>query len=340
MMQPCFIITIESDGDGGWSDSRTIAAKNGRYLERFQDLCESFGLKPTYLTNLEMAKCPVFKGFGGWILARGTGEIGMHLQAWNTPPLMPLTVDDQRHQPYLIEYPESVMREKVRSMTGILEDTFGVKMVSHRAGRWDLDERYASILVEEGYCVDCSVTPRWDWTRSRGAPKGCGGPDYRAFPDEAYWLDLSDVSRSGDSPLLEVPMTISPCRRTVARGLSDTLRQLPGPLIALTDPIRRICDRLAPPGRWLRPNGKNGLELLQIVEQVLADGRSYAELTLHSAEFKPGGGSMNRGDTVIERLFADLTVLFSAIQGRFRGTTLAEFHAHVVSQQPGEVVPT
>ena len=340
MIQPCFIITIESEGHDGWSGSRTITAKNVRYLERFQDLCESFGLRPTYLTNLEMAKCPVFKGFGGWILARGAGEIGMHLQAWNTPPLVALTDDDQRQQPHLIEYPEPVMREKIRSMTAILEDTFGVKMLSHRAGRWGLDERYASILVEEGYCVDCSVAPRWYWTGNRGARRGRRGPDYGEFPDEAYWVDLSDISRSGDSGLLEVPVTILPSRRTMARGLSDTLRQLPAPLVALTDPVRRICDRLTPPGRWLRPNGRNGVDLLQIVERVLVDGRSYAEFMLHSSQVMPGGSRTCRTDADVERLFADLTVLFSAIQGRFRGTTLSEFHARVVSRQTAKVVRT
>jgi hypothetical protein len=264
----------------------------------------------------------------------------VQVNAWNTPPLVPLTDDDRRHRPYLIEYAEPVMREKIRRMTAILEDTFGVKMVSHRAGRWNLDERYASILVEEGYCVDSSVTPQWCWTGKRGDRRERAVPDPRAFPDEAYWVDLSDISRSGDSPLLEVPMTILPSRRTLARRLSDTLRQLPKPLIALTDPIRRICDRLTPPGRWLRPNGENGLELLQIVEQVLAEGRSYAEFVLPSSRFMPGDSRICQTEADIERLFDDLTVLFSAIQGRFRGTTLAEFHARVVSHQTAEVART
>jgi len=340
MMQPCFIITIDTEGDSGWTGSETVTTKNARYLERFQDLCESYGLKPTYLTNLEMARCPVFRGFGKWILARGTGEIGMHLHAWDTPPIVPLTNNDCRHQPYLIEYPEPIMREKIRSMTAILEDVFGVKMVSHRAGRWGFDERYARILVEEGYGVDCSVTPHWYWTGNRGDPKGRGGPDYGTFPEDAYWVDLSDISKRGESPLLEVPMTILPNGRTVARAVSERVRRLPEPLRALTDPIRRICDRVTPPGRWLRPDGRNGLDLLQIVEQVLLDGRSYAEFMLHSSEFMPGGSPIFQTEADIERLYGDLTVLFSAIQGRFRGATLAEFHAEISSRQTSEVVST
>ena len=40
-----------------------------------------------------------------------------------------------------------------------LEGRFGEKMTSHRAGRWAFDSRYARLLVEHGYLVDCSVTP-------------------------------------------------------------------------------------------------------------------------------------------------------------------------------------
>ncbi len=62
-----------------------------------------------------------------------------------------------------------MMREKVDYMTRLLEDTFQTKMVSHRAGRWAFDERYARLLVEYGYQVDCSVTPRVNWKTAKGA---------------------------------------------------------------------------------------------------------------------------------------------------------------------------
>ena len=101
-----------------------------------------------------------------------------------------------------------MMREKVDYMTRLLEDTFQTKMVSHRAGRWAFDERYARLLVEYGYQVDCSVTPRVNWKTAKGAPQGDGGTDYRRFPQHAYFLDENDISREGHSPLLEVPMSI------------------------------------------------------------------------------------------------------------------------------------
>jgi hypothetical protein len=122
--------------------------ENTGYLPRFQDLCERYGFKPTWLTNYEMAMDPAFVEFGKDVIARKQGEIGMHLHAWNSPPEAPLTDDDWRWQPFLVEYPDTVLRDKVVYMTDLLEEKFQTKMLSHRAGRWAFDERYAAILTD------------------------------------------------------------------------------------------------------------------------------------------------------------------------------------------------
>src|SRR5262249_55521079 len=147
-----------------------------------------------YLTNYEMAMSDPFVEFGRDVLARGAGEIGMHLHAWNSPPLVPLTGDDFRFQPYLVEYPEPVMREKIATMTRLLEDRFDRVILTHRAGRLGFDGRYAAILLREGYRVDCSVSPGLDWRGTLGDPDGKGGSDYSAFPDRPYFFDPSDIA--------------------------------------------------------------------------------------------------------------------------------------------------
>src|SRR5471030_1020549 len=111
----------------------------------------------------------------------------MHLHAWNSPPPFDLTGDDGRHKPYLIEYPDDIIVAKVKAQTQLLEDTFQTKMLSHRAGRWALNEFYVKALIENGYRIDCSVTPRVDWRSSPGAPQGQGGTNYIGFPDQAYF---------------------------------------------------------------------------------------------------------------------------------------------------------
>ena len=108
----------------------------------------------------------------------------------------------------MIEYPADQIRAKVDHMTKLLEDAFQTKMLSHRAGRWAFNEYYASLLLEYGYQVDCSVTPRVNWQFSPGNPQGNGGTDYSRFPSQAYFIDPQNIAKPGASALLEVPMSI------------------------------------------------------------------------------------------------------------------------------------
>lgn len=316
--KPFFLITIDTEGDNLWSTPRSITTQNALFLPRFQSLCESYGMKPTYLTNYEMAVSPFFQEFGRDVLNREAGEIGMHLHAWNTPPLVPLTEDDFTFQPYLVEYPKNVMRDKITVMTDMLEDIFGVKMISHRAGRWSFNETYAQILVEKEYRVDCSVTPHVSRVNYLGDPKQGGGTDYSRFPDEAYFLDLADISRPGNSPLLEIPVSIV-CPQ---RPLIDWLRMF----IKNSWLERRVLNRFFPPIQWLRPNGRNRRGLLYIMQRAINERKSSVEFMLHSSELMPGASPTFPDDKDIEALYDDLEVIFDLAQDQFTGATLTEYY--------------
>ena len=175
----------------------------------FRALCDKFDFKPTYLTNYEMATCKSFQKFGRETLAYDTGEIGMHLHAWNSPPITPLTANDLLNHPYLTEYPEGLMRDKIRVMTELLEQVFQIKVYRPSRGRWALNEVYAQILVDKGYHVDCSVTPFLSWKTHIGDPNKEGGTNYTGFPDKAYLVNLDCIKIPGVSALLEIPMTIA-----------------------------------------------------------------------------------------------------------------------------------
>jgi hypothetical protein len=332
--RPRFLITIDTEGDNLWAAPRTVTTRNATFLGRFQALCESFGMRPTYLTDYQMARCPVFQKFGRDVLRRGVAEIGMHLHAWDTPPLVPLTADDTAHLPYLIEYPAAVMRDKVAVMTDVLEDTFGQKMVSHRAGRWGFNEVYARILAEHGYLVDCSVTPHKSWRAYRGAPDGPGGPDFSHFPDRAYFLDLDDIRRPGTSPLLEVPLTVFRPGELLGRLLHRLVRRAPRL-------FRSGVNRLYPALVQLRPERGNRRELLGIVKRAGREGRDYVEFMLHSSEFMPGGSPTFRDAADIDALYDDLAALFAtAVAEGFQGATLDDYARDFAAacRPAGEVV--
>ncbi|CAI1838719.1 Uncharacterised protein [Serratia quinivorans] len=313
MTKPAFLITIDTEGDNLWQNHDRISTENTRFLPRFQALCEKYGFKPVYLTNYEMAVDAEYVEFARDVIARNTGEVGMHLHAWNSPPLTPLTDDDWRHKPYLIEYPADQIRAKVDHMTKLLEDSFQTKMLSHRAGRWAFNEYYATLLLEYGYQVDCSVTPRVNWQYSPGNPQGNGGTDYRNFPSQAYFIDPENIARAGSSPLLEVPMSI----QYKHSALMNTLKQG-------YDSLRG--KQRSPSVNWLRPSGGNLEKMKSVAEQCLTQGHDYVEFMLHSSEFMPGGSPTFKTQQDIEVLYRDLEQLFAWLQQRTIGMTLAEYY--------------
>src|SRR5262249_49462513 len=145
-----FLITIDTEADNGWARQKELTTKNARFLPKFQELCESYDFKPTYLTTYEMALDPFFQEFGRDVITRRQGEIGAHLHAWSSPPLVSLTEADYRFLPYITEYPDYLVRQKTAYLTGVLEETFQVDMVSHRGGRWGFNAVSARALVENG----------------------------------------------------------------------------------------------------------------------------------------------------------------------------------------------
>ncbi len=304
------LITIDTEGDNQWdAESRKdITTENAKYLPRFQSLCEKYGYKPTYLTNYEMAVDEFFVKFARECIKRGMCEIGSHPHAWNSPPDYSLTENDNKYTPYLFEYPEEIIYGKINFLTNLLESKCERKIVSHRAGRWGFNESYASILEQNGYKVDCSVTPFISWKSQRGAPTKNSGSDFRNFPKEAYLLDLNDISKVGDSTLLEIPMTI---RKNYSPFLGRLYSVIP--TVMGKRAIRYIFGQ---PYIWFRCDTRNTRDLLKMIENEIASGTDYLEFMLHSSEFMPGGSPIFTSQEDIDNLYKNLDHIFSLLSRR------------------------
>jgi hypothetical protein len=316
-----FLITIDTEGDNLWGyTSGNITTTNAQYLKRFQSLCEKHTLKPTWLVNFEMAICDDFIQFGKEVIKNNTGEIGMHLHAWNSPPLVKLDENDKQNQSYLIEFPKEIMEDKIKYMTELLEDTFKVKMVSHRAGRWAFDETYAKLLIKYGYKIDCSVTPFVNWEDMKGGKINSKGSDYSDFMTNDYFIDEDNISKSGNSKLLEVPMSIL---KTFSYEYNNILKNMP-------NIIQKISNKLFPSVLWLRPNGKNLKEMKYILDNAIKNKLTYVEFMIHSSEFMPGGSPYFKTEKSIEKLYQDLEELMSyAKKLGFKCQTMKEFYDEI-----------
>ena len=317
------LITIDTEGDNAWArKGYENSTRNARFLPRFQELCDGFGYKPTYLTSYEMAKDEFFIEFATATLKRNGCEVGLHPHPWNSPPEHRVTSNDMVMLPYMIEYPEDVIREKVRIHTELLEDGIGSKAYSHRAGRWAFNATYARILCRFGYKVDCSVTPyvkgllpdRADSERVKVEL-----PDYSTFPAEPYFLDEQDISQPGDLPLLEIPMTIVP---NYGKTLRSIYELLPGQL------CRRLFRAVSgAPVKWFRPSRRRPADLLQVAKTKVEEKAEYIMFMIHSSEFMPGCNPQFRNEQEIDRLFDNIHGAFQWLhQHGAKGATCIDFY--------------
>lgn len=315
-----FIITIDTEGDNLWESPKEITTKNSNYLPRFQELCEKYGFRPVYLTNWEMVNCPSFKEFAQDVVKRNTGEIGMHLHSWNSPPIGRVTTDDYKYQPFLIEYPLDLMRRKIEVMTKTLEDTFQTSIISHRAGRWAMNSSYFEILKDFGYKIDCSVTPHIDWGINDNQYKK-NNVNYSGFPSNPYFVNCNDRD-SVDNKILEVPVSI------VKNQDLKLLRSV----AKINKFSKRLYNYFHPELMWLRPNGKNIQNMLKICKTLIKSNADHAEFILHSSELMPGGSPTFRSKESIENLYFHMELLFKEASSSYFGLTLSQFREYFINR--------
>lgn len=282
-----FIITIDTEGDNlwRWKEGMPLRTENVNYLPRFQRLCNKYKFIPTWLCNWEMVNDDRFISFARENLEEGMCSIGMHLHAWNTPPMFEsLPKYEKSGLPYLIEYPREIMKEKILSMTSVIEEKFKMRPIVHRSGRWAMNDDYFELLAECGYIADCSITPHVDWKSSLGQTPGFEGSNY--FNEE--------VKISKRKNIIEIPVTT-------------------------------LWDEKQKKALWLRPNGKNLDEMLLLIEFYRNSELDYLMFMLHSSEMMAGGSPTFQTEKSIELLYEHLDIIFNAISKDYEGIGLDSY---------------
>jgi hypothetical protein len=318
------IVTIDTEADDQWDRLKPeLTTANLAALPRFQDLCERYGIKPSYLCTWEVVEDERFALLRDFQQG-GRAEIGAHLHPWTTPPMEHAEggVEREAFGAYPSELEPEVFAAKLRALTRRIHERAGMAPTSYRAGRWGFRAEHISELISLGYIVDCSVTPLRSWKQAHGVHEG--GPDFRGAPALPYFLDPTDVCRPGSSPLLELPVTILFLRSALAA--SKRLRALfyrYRPTVAgkAVNKLLRIDQR------WFRPYPHmSAARMLAVYARARRVGLPMVEMMFHSSELMPGGSPYNRDETSVEAMYAKLEAVFArlAVDG-CRGVTLSEF---------------
>ena len=312
---PLFI-TLDAELDNGWGKPRNITTENAKGVDRFQTFCEKYSMKPIYLTTYEMAKDKVFVDATKLKNEQGLCEIGMHMHGWSTPPSCKVTDDDLLYLPFIIEYPKDNIVKKVECMTKLLQDTFETDIVSHRAGRWIMDDDYLKVLVDYGYKIDCSETPLINWSSAKGDPNAKGGRDYSKCDPKPHFYDYSN------GRICEIPMTTM-SNRLFNNPIVNTCMNLCPGAIKKTRVYNGVNSRKIV---MLRPNLRNKDFLLSMIDKLCQESDlEHVEFMIHTSEVYKGTCPHCHTDEDLNALYSLMGDMFDKLNEFCESITFKEY---------------
>ena len=305
------IVSLDTEEDN-WHRSRSgVTAENIGELGRQAKFFDRLGVRPTYFTTYQVAIDPcaaaILREVGqGEGVGGARGEIGAHLHPWNTPPLTEAFVPRNSMTKNL---PANLQLAKIQTLTGALEDAFGRRPTSFRAGRYGIGPDTVTALQTCGYAVDSSVSP---FVSLEAVDEG---PSFVGAPMVPYRLDPHDIRQhSPNGAIAEIPLSY---------GFSR------GPF-KVFEPVQRLLE--APPLSWLRVPGiaaRTGLtrrlslspefqsvgDMLTLSARLLEHGARHLHISWHTPSLKPGLSPFTATAADVERLYRSIEAYFEGLAG-------------------------
>jgi hypothetical protein len=303
------ILTLDCEAEGQWDFGSPLSTGNVKFWPRFQELCDSYGIVPTYLLTSEIVEDGLARDLLAAWAKRDAAHVGAHLHPWTTPPYRDqpgLRFNDEVHA-YPSQLPPDLLLAKLRTLTEQLTAAFGIPPTSYRAGRFGFDSGCARALHECGYLVDTSVTPYVSWKPSLGLD-GVGGPDFSRLSPRPF-----RVADSGEPGLVEIPVTIMPTYSWLRLwpSLVPVYRGLPSRALRRLAPRNWLRDQPMP----LNPSPTNGLQgLMDVWEAAAKIGLETAVMMFHSSELMPGGTPYRPTDESVDDLFECMDGFFRHVR--------------------------
>jgi hypothetical protein len=318
------VVTIDTEADGQWRHGTELTTANVAWWAPFQDLCERHGAQPTYLVTTEIAEDDAAVAFLAPRAERGALEVGAHLHPWTSPPFRDepgLRRNDEDHT-YPCQLEPELLQAKLAGLTALIEERFGARPLSFRAGRFGIDAACAALLAAQGYVVDSSLTPFVSWRDNPGRPGWGGGPDFSghdAYPFRVAGTGPAATPEAGapGRGLVELPVTILPTYAPTRRSALMRRRWEARPWRLLRERLG-LWDRPQP--LWLRPRPElDAGDLEAVVAEAERLHLPFAVLMFHSSELMPGGSPYRPTAASIDVLLAELDAFFAALRRRGLG---------------------
>lgn len=198
----------------------------------------------------------------GPLLTGGTA-VGTQLHPWVNPPF------DEALTPansFAGNLPRALEEAKLVALTEAIATAFGTRPTAYRAGRYGLGPASFDLLAAQGYRLDSSMRPGFDY-----APEG--GPDFSALGNHAF--------RAGG--IVELPLTtvFTGAARSSGMALYRAAGRIPKgrAVLARSGLLQRIP---------LTPEGIPVREALQAIRVAIGEGVRVLSFAFHSPSLAPG----------------------------------------------------
>jgi len=196
-----FVLSVDTEEEWDWKTEfpqYDVQVENIQGIQKFQQECNSIGIRPTYFVDYPVANCSRSAQVLKSIDEEGQCEIGAHLHPWCNPPM---TAENDEFASHVVNLSIDLVEQKLVNLLEQLRASFGKDIHSFRTGRWGINASVMKLLIKHGITIDSSIYPFYS-----NHYFNCDGA-----PVEPYWPDLSDPlkahSNELQSDIFEIPVS-------------------------------------------------------------------------------------------------------------------------------------
>ena len=276
-MNMYLIVTIDVEEDN-WGQYEVLnpSVSNVKRLPELQELCNRFGIKPTYMITYPVAANREAIFSLRKIQDGGKCEIAAQLHPWNTPPF---EEEINSRNSMLCNLPKELQYKKIESLHAKIYENFKIEPLSFRSGRWAYDQNVAQNIYKLNYKIDSSVTPFTDWSH-------CHGPDYSGYFPMAY-KDFVNNPGNDDTYIYEVPATIGFHQSNF--NFCKNIDNLFNNKFFNNFHIRGLIDKLHIVNKiWLSPEISDERKMIQLTNSMRKNQYKFINMFFHSPTLTEG----------------------------------------------------
>lgn len=264
-----FMLFVDTEEEFDWDApfSRTghgVTALAG--MARGQAYFAAAGMQPVYVTDYPVIDSPAAADMMGQWASDGAAHIGAHLHPWVNPPHVEQVSAANSYVGFL---PEEVERAKLEALCHRIEERFGQRPITYRAGRYGVGQNSARLLEEAGFRLDSSVRSRFDYSHQHG-------PDFHGLPLHPYWAGPA-------RGMVELPLSTA-FVGLLRHGGEKLYRaaQAMGPLAGALSRARMLS-RVP-----LTPEGVPAQDAIAAIDALMEEGVRLLNFSFHSPTLEPG----------------------------------------------------